>query len=631
MSGAVGHNDADIVGQAKVVDGGLAFSSLEKEVGRGSIDVSKTHNTFAADEEDPEYITQEDLINLRRVSGKIPWQAYTIAFCELCERFSYYGSTIVYVNFIQQPLPKGSTTGADDEQPGALGMGQRASTGLTTFNQFWAYVMPLLGAYLADAHLGRYKTIHLAILFAMVGHIILTASAAPSVLKSSNGALAAFIIGLIVLGVGTGLFKSNISPLLAEQQKSQKKRIETLASGERVIVDPAVTTARMFLWFYVCINIGSLVGQIGMVFAEKYVGFYLSFLLPTVLFVFCPLVLILCKKRYILTPPTGSVLAKFFSMWTHAMKGRWSINPVQTYKNFHAPDFWDTVRPSKVPEASRPAWMTYDDAWVEEVRRGLKACVVFLYMPFWWLAYSQMTNNLISQAATMQRHGVPNDIINNLNPLSIIIMIPLMDFVVYPAFRKARINFSPIKRMTTGWAFAFFSMVAACVTQYYIYEKSVCGKYASGKLPGTENNPDGPENCPEAPINVWVQALPYIFIGMAEIFTNVTSLEYAFTKAPSNMRSLVMSINLLMNAFSSAISQAFVSLSADPLLVWNYAVVAIIAFIGSFCFWFHFRNLDKEEDRLNMLEVSAYRGKRGSVASVSAEVSADVENAKAHS
>jgi hypothetical protein len=38
-----------------------------------------------------------------------------------------------------------------------------------------------------------------------------------------------------------------------------------LPSGERVLVDPTVTTSRIFLYFYLCINIGSLVGQIGMV------------------------------------------------------------------------------------------------------------------------------------------------------------------------------------------------------------------------------------------------------------------------------------------------------------------------------------------------------------------------------
>lgn len=39
--------------------------------------------------------TDEELAILRRVSGKIPWAAYTIAFIELCERFSYYGTTAV--------------------------------------------------------------------------------------------------------------------------------------------------------------------------------------------------------------------------------------------------------------------------------------------------------------------------------------------------------------------------------------------------------------------------------------------------------------------------------------------------------------------------------------------------------
>lgn len=39
--------------------------------------------------------TEEDLATLRRVSGQTPWTAYTVAFVELCERFSYYGTTAV--------------------------------------------------------------------------------------------------------------------------------------------------------------------------------------------------------------------------------------------------------------------------------------------------------------------------------------------------------------------------------------------------------------------------------------------------------------------------------------------------------------------------------------------------------
>ena len=42
-----------------------------------------------------QYPTEDERKTLRKVFGHIPWTAYTIAFVELCERFSYYGTTAV--------------------------------------------------------------------------------------------------------------------------------------------------------------------------------------------------------------------------------------------------------------------------------------------------------------------------------------------------------------------------------------------------------------------------------------------------------------------------------------------------------------------------------------------------------
>lgn len=51
---------------------------------------------YAEDVEDAEDApTIEELHTLRRVRDHIPWKAYTVAFVELCERFSYYGTTVV--------------------------------------------------------------------------------------------------------------------------------------------------------------------------------------------------------------------------------------------------------------------------------------------------------------------------------------------------------------------------------------------------------------------------------------------------------------------------------------------------------------------------------------------------------
>ena len=117
----------------------------------------------------------------------------------------------IVTNFIQRAIPEGSTTGAvpdaannPDSSPGALGMGQQASTGIGTFNSFWVYLMPLFGAYVADKYLGRYNAICVSLAIAIVGHILLTASAAPAVIAGQKGSLACFIIGLIIMGIGTG-------------------------------------------------------------------------------------------------------------------------------------------------------------------------------------------------------------------------------------------------------------------------------------------------------------------------------------------------------------------------------------------------------------------------------------------
>ncbi|GAA5884815.1 hypothetical protein JCM6882_007107, partial [Rhodosporidiobolus microsporus] len=273
----------------------------------------------------PDAPTEEEKQTLRRVPGPINLASFMLGYIELAERFSYYGCTVVFTNFIQRGLPEGSTTGAysGDQRAGALGMGQQASTGLTTFNQFWVYTVPLFGAYIADSYLGRYKTICWSVLVAFIGHVLLVGSAAPAVIAHPNGAIGFFAVSIIIMGIGTGGFKSNIGPIVAEQVASHKLYVRTNKDGSRVLVDPAQTAARMYAWYYMCVNVGALAGQIGMVYAEKNHGFWLAFLLPTIVFATTPIVLWLGRHRYVRTPPTGSTLGKAFRTLGVCFKGRW--------------------------------------------------------------------------------------------------------------------------------------------------------------------------------------------------------------------------------------------------------------------------------------------------------------------
>lgn len=194
---------------------------------------------------------------------------------------------------------------------------------------------------------------------------------------------------------------------------------------------------------------------------------------------------------------------------------------------------------------------------------------------------------------------MPNDILSNLNPFSLLIFIPLNDFIIYPALRKAGVRLTPIKKITLGFYVGCFAMVWAAVVQHFIYQRSVCGNMAAGTM--WSEAEQAMVQCPPVDINVWAQTGSYVLVALAEVFASITSLEYAYSKAPKNMRSMVQAVALFMTSFAAAIGQGFVGLASDPLLVWNYAVVAILAFIAGTCFYFQFRGLDVDEDHLNEL------------------------------
>ncbi|CAK7245987.1 MAG: hypothetical protein STHCBS139747_007608 [Sporothrix thermara] len=606
-----------------VIDGPAPVPVADDDDDDDDDDNNNNNNNNNNDDDDglgPEP-TAEELATLRRVHDSVPLSIYTIVAVEFCERFSYYGVMIVITNFIQWPMPAGSTSGAAPHgQPGAMGFGQRTATAVTTFNVFWQYLMPLLGAYVADSYLGRYRTIALALLADICGHVVLLVAGLPPLLarEPASGSLAALVVGMLIVGVGTGGFKPNVNPLLVEQVAARpggrRMVVRTLpATGERVIVDPAVTASRIYHYFYMVINVGALCGQTGMVYAEKYVGFWLAFLLPTALLALCPLIVWWGRRRYVRVPPAGaSVLGKAVRLFLLANRGRWTRwwwwAPVATYRRLHDGTFWAAVKPSALAPAARPAWMTFDDAWVDEVARGTKACAVFLWMPFFWLCYNQITGNLISQAAVMRLDGVPNDALLSMEPVALVLLIVVLNECVYPLLRRCRVAFSPIKKITAGYAIGSLAMAYTAVVQHCIYRHSVCGRFASGYLPGTASAFPPTQRCPNVDISVWYQAGSYALLALAEIFVSTTCLEYAQSKAPQNMRSMVQAVSLSMNAVSTALGFAFVALSQDPYLVWNYGIVAVLAALAGIGFWFTFRDLDKDEDRLNMLPSGAVAG-----------------------
>jgi POT family proton-dependent oligopeptide transporter len=93
-----------------------------------------------------------------------------------------------------------------------------------------------------------------------------------------------------------------------------------------------------------------------------------------------------------------------------------------------------------------------------------------------------------------------------------------------------------------------------------------------------------------------------MLIGISEIFASVTGLEYAYTKAPPNMKSFVQAMYLLTNAFGSAISEALNPVLYDPAIQWMFVGLAVSSFIAGCIIWVLFHHLNDQEDAMNALD-----------------------------
>ena len=129
-----------------------------------------------------------------------------------------------------------------------------------------------------DQFIGKFKAICLACGIYITGLTILVATATPASIKS-GAAFGGLVTAMVIIGLGTGGIKANVTPMCAEQYHNVGSFVRTLNSGERVIVDPELTVERMFMWFYWAVNVGALSPLIT-VNVEAHVSFWLAFLIP---------------------------------------------------------------------------------------------------------------------------------------------------------------------------------------------------------------------------------------------------------------------------------------------------------------------------------------------------------------
>ncbi|KAF9185218.1 peptide transporter ptr2 [Haplosporangium sp. Z 767] len=495
-----------------------------------------------------------------QVAGPIPLAAWLIIVTELCERFAYYGASMLFQRYMLTHLllAKGNAT--------AINRGF----------SFFSYITSIFGAVVADKWLGKFKTVLIFSIVYTLGLALLSISAIDS-LKDTVG-LPGFIVALYCLiSWGTGGIKSNVSAFAAEQIPEADYAHPSKAG---FTINHGITVERIFRYFYMAINVGGLLGQ-GITPAVSDYGYDKAYMIPTIVFVVGIIVFALGKNKYYDRPPSGIVLGKTFRCIVYAFRQRHN-RPAGTH--------W--IQAACPAQGQTQEW---DAKFVADLERTYHACKVFMVYPLYWALYNNMTDNFVNMGVNMSRpHWLKPEMLSFVNSAIIVIFIPILDMGIFPLLRKAGFRLGPINRIVIGFVIVTFCFVYVTVLQHFLYKSAPFYNF-------TGDDPNDPTHKIDIPsdinllvndISIWTQLPAYILIGISEIFSSATGLEFAFKSATPELKSVVMSMFLATNAFGSLIGMILAIWSNDPNFVYLYAGQCVAMFIMTILFAWKFSKLD---------------------------------------
>uniref|UniRef100_A0AAQ5ZMN1 Solute carrier family 15 member 1 n=1 Tax=Amphiprion ocellaris TaxID=80972 RepID=A0AAQ5ZMN1_AMPOC len=357
-----------------------------------------------------------------------PISIFFIVVNEFCERFSYYGMRAVLVLYFKYFLLW------DDD------------FATTIYHTFVAlcYLTPILGAIIADSWLGKFKTIiYLSIVYT-IGQVVMAVSAIHDITDTDRDGtpdnmslhIALSMLGLLLIALGTGGIKPCVAAFGGDQfEDHQEKQRSTF-----------------FSIFYLSINAGSLLSTLITPILRGRITDHFPVCVFAVVF-------IVGSGMYNKTAPQGNIMVKVCKCIGFAISNRFRHRSSQYPKRHHWMDW---------------AEEKYDKLLIAQVKMVLKVLFLYIPLPMFWALFDQQGSRWTLQATTM--NGNFNRLYKNdsssshqtVNPILILVLVPIVDSLVYPLIAKCKLNFTPLKRMTVGMLLAGLAFVAAALVQLQI-------------------------------------------------------------------------------------------------------------------------------------------------------------------
>ncbi|CAF2193271.1 BnaA07g28390D [Brassica napus] len=434
---------------------------------------------------------------------------------------------------------------------------------------------PLVGAFISDAYVGRFKTIAFASFATLLGLVTLTLTASlpqlhPATCNSKDPVscggpnklqFGILLLGLGFLSIGSGGIRPCSIPFGVDQFD---QRTEEGIKG----------VASFFNWYYMTFTIVLLITQTVVVYIQDQVSWVIGFSVPTGLMACAVVMFFAGMKLYVYVKPEGSIFSGIAQVVVAARKKRKMKLPEEddgtvTYydppvkesvlsKLHHSNQFRFLDKAAVIIEGDLtpegvPAnkWRLCSIQEVEEVKCLIRIVPVWSAGIISLAAMSQQGTFTVSQALKMDRHMGPNfeipaGSLSVISLLTIGVFLPLYDRVLVPFLRRItghKSGITLLQRIGTGIVFAILSMIVAGLVERKRRIRSINAGDATGMTP----------------MSVFWLSPQLILMGLCEAFNIIGQIEFFNSQFPEHMRSIANSLFSLSFAGSNYLSSLIVT------------------------------------------------------------------------
>ncbi|CDY44319.1 BnaC05g30740D [Brassica napus] len=343
-------------------------------------------------------------------------------------------------------------------------------------------LLGLLGGFLADAKLGRYKMVAISASVTALGVLLLTvATTIPSMrpplcddfrrlhhqcVEANGHQLALLYVALYTIALGGGGIKSNVSGFGSDQFDTS---------------DPKEEKQMIFFFnrFYFSISLGSLFAVIVLVYVQDNVGRGWGYGISAATMVVAAVVLLCGTKLYRFKKPKGSPFTVIWRVCFLAWKKRNQSYPshqslLNGYDNTTVPhtERLKCLDKAAVVFKEKDPWMVSTVTQVEEVKLVVKLIPIWATNILFWTIYSQMTTFTVEQATFMERKlgsfTVPAGSYSAFLILTILLFTSLNERVFVPLARmvtKKPQGITSLQRIGVGLVLSMAAMAVAAVIE----------------------------------------------------------------------------------------------------------------------------------------------------------------------